>query len=111
MITADDMREASDEAEVYRLLTGYVDALRAQDDLNVLPQPMIQSPLAGAGDVRERVAKLIGEVDIASRRWDHNACRAIKQAVYVFATALDRLEALERSRALARQARQEARPG
>jgi hypothetical protein len=101
MITADDMRDAIDEAQVYRLLTGYVDAARAQDELNCLPQPMTQLPLDGIADVRERVAKLIGEVDVASRRWDHNACRAIKQAVYVFATALSRLETLKRNRILA----------
>ncbi len=105
MITAEDMREAADEADVYRLLTGYVDALRMCDELNCLPQPMTQLPLDGIGDVRERVAKLIGEIDIASRRWDHNSCRAIKQAVYVFATALNRLEALERNRTLVRQRR------
>jgi hypothetical protein len=96
MITADDMREAASKGEVYRLLTGYVEALRKADELSCHPQPMTQLPFDGTADVRERVARLIGEIDVASRRWDHHACRAIKQALYVFATALNRLEALER---------------
>jgi hypothetical protein len=94
MITADDIREAASEAEVHRLMTAYVEALRTSDELSCLPQPMTRLPLDGMADVRERVANLIGEMDVASRRWDHHACRAIKRALFVFATALNRLESL-----------------
>src|SRR3974390_1150602 len=109
MTTADHLREAGTEVEIYRILTDYVQELRVGDDLNCLPQPLTQLPVQSLAHVGERLAKLIGAVDVASRRWEHDTCRAIKRALYVFATGMNRLQFLKRQRLMSAPLSSESR--
>jgi hypothetical protein len=98
MTTSEAIRESASEAEILGLLTAYVQEQRAADATSSLPQPITRLPVNGIVDVGERVATLLAEMDVASRRWDHGSCGAIKQALQVFASALERLQTLRRSR-------------
>ena len=89
------IREAETEHEVYFLLTAYVEAVRFGDKLNCLSESMTSLPLTGIDDVSERFDKLIGELDVASRRLDDKTCEVIKEALYIFGAGLNHLRSLE----------------
>lgn len=95
MMITDIIRKAETEHEVYFLLTAYLEAVRFGDQLGCLSEAMTQLPLAGIDDVRQRTAKLIGELDTASRRLDDKVCVVTKEALYVFSSGLERLRRLE----------------
>lgn len=92
---AEILRGAENEYEIYFLLTSYIEALRADDQYERLPESITRLPLEGAADVRMRCAKLVAELDVASRQLDDKACMLIKDALYVLGMALARLQALD----------------
>jgi len=90
------IREANSEHEIYFLLTAYIDAVQFADKLNCLSEHLTRLPLTGLEDVRGRSAKLVGELDAASKRLDDKVCTVIKEALEIFGAALTRLELFER---------------
>ena len=94
MMITDVIREAETEHVVYFLLTAYVEAVRFGDQQNLLPEPVKALPLTGRHQVRERFEQLVIELDKASQRLNDNACVVIKEALHIFISALNRLEAL-----------------
>ena len=90
------IREANTESEVYFWLTAYIEAMRFGDKLNLLSEHPTRLPLTGLDDVRGRSAKLIAELDVASKRLDDKVCVVIKEALEIFGTALTRLEMFQR---------------
>ncbi len=95
MIT-DVMRNASSEHEIFFLLTAYVEAVRYGDRFRFLPECVSHLPLNQTNDVRERLGKLLVELDIASRNLDDHCCEVLREAVHIFGTALELLTKLER---------------
>ena len=90
------IREANTEHDIYFLLTSYIEAVRFGDKLNFLPECLTRLPLTGLDDVRGRSAKLVAELDAASKRLDYKTCMVIKEALEIFGAALTRLESFER---------------
>jgi hypothetical protein len=94
MMITDVIREAETEHEIYFLLTAYVEAVRYLDKFNFLPRYMRDLPFAGMDSVKVRVEGLragLGESDILNRP-------LLKEAMDIFAAALDRLGSLEQER-------------
>lgn len=81
------IRNASSSNEVLSALSAYVDSLR---DMASLPDWFLQ-PLQGEADVRERMAVLMGVVNLTSQHLLGAECNAAKRALRVFAEALARL--------------------
>jgi hypothetical protein len=91
---ADIIRNASNEHEVYFLLTSYIESARFGDKLNCgVSERITGLPLNGSADVKERFKLLLLELDTASKRLDDNACEAIREAMYILCAALNRLSA------------------
>ena len=63
MTIQDVIREASNEHEVYFLLTAYVEAVRYGDLLSCLPSQARDLPLNGLDDVRGRIDGLRAQLD------------------------------------------------
>jgi len=89
----DVIREAKSEYEIYFLLTSYIEAVRFGDQLNVVPESVKDLPLDG-GRVKQQYQKLV-ELD---RHAAGNAKAVIDEALPIFKSALDRLEALSGER-------------
>jgi hypothetical protein len=86
------IREATNEHEVYFLLTAYVEAVRHGDLLSSLPGPVRELPLQGLDDVRTRVDGLRAE--LGSTR--NTRTRVIvAESTEIFSEALNRLQCLE----------------
>ena len=93
MTTLNDViREATNEHEVYFLLTAYVEAVRHGDLLSSLPGQVRELPLRGLDDVRTRVDGLRAE--LGSTR--NTRTRVIvAESTEIFSEALNRLQCLE----------------
>jgi hypothetical protein len=86
------IREATNEHEVYFLLTAYVEAVRHGDLLSSLPGQVRELPLQGLDDVRTRVDGLRAE--LGSTR--NSRTRVIvAESTEIFSEALNRLQCLE----------------
>ena len=81
------IRNAGSSTEVLTALSVYVDTLR---QISALPDWCLQ-PLRGEADVRERMAALMGVVNLTSQHLRYAECDAAKRAMRVFAEALHRL--------------------
>ena len=93
MIT-DVIREAESEHQIYFLLTAYLEAVRYSDRLNLLPDAIKRLPLGGMTDVKERFEQLFIELDSESKGLNHRACAVLKEALHIFSTATNRLDAM-----------------
>jgi hypothetical protein len=92
---ADEIRNAKTEYEIYFLLASYIEAVRFADKLHCgVPMHVTQLPLHDNADVRERFELLLAELDMASKRLDDSSCTILKEAVYMFGCALQRLGVL-----------------
>ncbi len=87
--------KASNEYEIYFLLTSYVEAARYCSRLNKLPGHFLHLPMTGTADVRMRLDGLSLEFDRLSQCADHEQCARIGEAVEIFAAALSRLHRLD----------------
>ena len=96
MEITDFIRVSATDDEIRSLLTSYLDALRHGDQLNGLS--ITSSPLTGVAEVNRRIAALLAELDIASKRLDDRSCAQIKEALHVFVAASNRLQRLDRAR-------------
>jgi hypothetical protein len=86
------IREATNEHEVYFLLTAYVEAVRHGDLLRSLPGQVRELPLQGLDDVRTRVDGL--RTELGSTR--NTRTRVIvEESTEIFSEALNRLQCLE----------------
>lgn len=95
MLIIDVIREANDEHEIYFLLTSYVEAVRYCDKLNNLPDPMRELPFIGMEDVQARVEVLGSELGKPSREAEGCDHDVVREAMAIFAVALDRLVSLK----------------
>ena len=87
------IREATNEHEVYFLLTAYVEAVRHGDLLSTLPGQVRELPLNGLDDVRTRVDGLRAELDTPPR--NPRTRVIVKESTEIFSEALNRLQCLE----------------
>jgi hypothetical protein len=102
MTTINDViREASNEHEVYFLLTSYVETVRFCDKLNCLPPPVRELPLGGVEDVKNRIGGL--KAELGTSHVDDNSRVIVEEAAGLFGEALNRLLWLqwEKQRAMA----------
>ena len=89
----DVIREASNEHEVYFLLTSYVETVRYCDKLACLPQPVRELPVTGVEDVRNRIGGL--KAELKSPPGDEQSRHVVQEAAEIFDEALNRLQWLE----------------
>jgi hypothetical protein len=101
MELTDLIRASASDHEVRFLLASYLDAVRHGREPNGLADSIISTPLTDIDDVNRRIAALLGELDIASKRLDDRSCAQIKEALQVFATAFERMQCLVAQRNLA----------
>jgi hypothetical protein len=88
------IREATNEHEVYFLLTSYVEAVRHGDMLSCLPGPVRDLPFRGLDDVRTRVDGLKAELGQSLPRNTRSRV-IVKESTEIFSEALNRLQSLE----------------
>ena len=100
MKLTDLIRASGSDHEIRFLLTSYLDAVRQGRAPNGLVESVISTPLTDVADVNRRIAALLGELDIASKRLDDRRCSQIKEALQVFATASERMQCLVAQRNL-----------
>jgi hypothetical protein len=92
---ADQIRSANTEHEIYFLLTSYLESLPFTRDLQwSIPDYVARLPLCGKSDIHNRFDQLMLELDLASKRLDDDSCSVIRQGVYIFGCALNRLDTL-----------------
>ena len=89
---ADVIRNADSDREIYLLMAAYVDAMRSVANLS---DELIEQPIIDSDDLRARFRQLITELDNASAQLDAEAVPAIKEALHIYGTALDRLRTLD----------------
>lgn len=97
MTIIETMRGTRSADEVCNLLTTYVYSLRLTNMSEDMFAQVATLPLGGKQDVIFRLHALLRGLDAASRRLDDRACAVIKEAVYVFGAALERLHAFDRT--------------
>ena len=89
---ADEIRNAKTECDIYFLLASYIEAVRFGDKVHCgVPEHVTRLPLNDVGDVRERLELLLAGLDTASKRLDDSSCTILKDGVYTFGCALQRL--------------------
>ena len=88
MSMIDLIRNADSEVNIYALLTSYIDALGHSDKGMLVAQSLLALPIYGAADLQARYSLLLAELDLASRRLDHQVCIVYKEALAILATAL-----------------------
>ena len=88
MSMIDLIRNADSEVNIYALLTSYIDALGHSDKGMLVAQSLLAPPIYGAADLQARYSLLLAELDLASRRLDHQVCIVYKEALAILATAL-----------------------
>jgi hypothetical protein len=97
---ADQIRSANTEHQIYFLLTSYLESVPFNGDLHWnIPEHVTRLPVYGRADIRSRFDQLMLELDLASKRIDDESCAAIRQGVYVFGFALNRLDMLHANHA------------
>ena len=94
MVLTDVMRHAETEYVILFLLSAYINSTAQWGGLQNPTAPLGTLPLAGRDDAKSRFIKLMFELDAASKRLDHDACAAIKEALSVFGIAVHRLQSL-----------------
>lgn len=97
MIT-DVIREAESEHHIYFLLTAYLEAVRYSDKLDLLPDTIKRLPITGMTDVKARFEQLFIELDRESKGLNHRVCTALKEALHIFSTAINRMESITRAK-------------
>ena len=98
MSITDAILEAHDEREIYFFLTAYIEAVRYDDKLNRLPDPVRELPFIGIEDVWARLVLLRSELGRPSREPDGRDHDILREAMAIFAVALDRLVSLKEKR-------------
>lgn len=106
---ADVIREAESENQIYFLLTAYLEAVRYSDKLNLLPDTIRQLPITDMADVKKRFERLFIELDRESKGLNHRVCTALKEALHIFSTAINRLESIARAKNLQPERRKRQR--
>lgn len=103
MMIIDVIREASDEYEIFFLLTAYVEAVRYCDKLKNQPEYMRLLPLAGTIDLEVRIDKLKSELARPSHDPGDKDRLIVREAADIFDTALHRLHALQEEKSMKSQ--------
>jgi two-component system response regulator len=93
-VFTDIMRTADTDHEIYFLLTSYIEAVRFNRRADGVSSEITRLPLHGKDDVKERFAKLLIELDLASKGLDAGRCELIREALHILGTAWKRLESL-----------------
>jgi len=94
---ADAIHEARTEQDVFDLLNGYVDAIGGGGKPGSVPDSHA-TLVSCANNVRQRGLELVGKLDMASKRLDDDACLALKEALHVYSSALNRLKSFSREK-------------
>ena len=87
------IRNADSAPKVLSTLSAYIESLR---HAAVIPEALLRLPLKDADDVAQRMAALIGVVDLASRNLRERDCGIARNALQVFAAATWRLRGRQR---------------
>jgi len=90
------IRQSDSELEIYALLTGYLETIRALPQWQELSAYLIQLPIHGLDAVRAQLSAFLAALELVSRRMDDQLRVAIKEAVYVFGATLEHLGGLRR---------------
>jgi len=88
------IREANSAQEVYVLLTKFLNGAQLSD-LMRQPQEITAMRVTGMDDVKDFAARLFSALQIVSKGLDDNSRVVVKEALYVFGTALDHLGSYE----------------
>jgi len=89
------IRNANSEANIYALLTSYVDTLRHSVTGMRVAQPVLALPIYDTADLQGRSALLFTELDSASMRLDNEMCFVYKDVLAIFAIALHCIRTLK----------------
>ncbi len=89
------IREASSAQEVYVLLTTYLNGAQLSSELMRGSQEITAMQVVGMDDVKGCTLRLFSALQSVSESLDDNSRVAVKEALYVFGTALDRLGSYE----------------
>ena len=95
MMIGEAIVKASNEYEIYFLLTSYIETAQYCSRLNKLPGYLLHLPITGMADVRMRLDGLSLEFDRLSQSTGHEQRVRIGEAVEIFAAALSRLRRLD----------------
>jgi len=88
------VREANSSREVYLLLAAYLEGVRWGVEMIDPFREIVTAPLVSIEDVKERNLQLYLMLQAVSKSLDDNSRVAVKEALYVFGTGLDRLKSL-----------------
>jgi hypothetical protein len=88
------VREANSSQEVYLLLAAYLEGVRWGVEMIDPFREIVAAPLVSIEDVKERTLQLYLMLQAVSKSLDDNSRVAVKEALYVFGTGLDRLKSL-----------------
>ena len=92
---ADQIRSANTEHEIYGLLKSYLESFPfSGNSYWTIPEYVTRLPVYDRADIHNRFDQLMLELDLASKRLDDESCEVIRQGVYVFGFALNRLDVL-----------------
>jgi hypothetical protein len=89
------IREASSSQEVYVLLTTYLNGVPLVSELMRQSREIMAMKLTGMDDVKACIVRLFSALQSVSKSLDDNSRMAVKEALYVFGAALDRLGSYE----------------
>jgi hypothetical protein len=89
------VREANSSREVYLLLSAYLETVRLGGEMIEPFREIATAPLVSIEDVKERTLQLFFMLQRVSKSLDDNSRVAVKEALYVFGSAQDRLKSLE----------------
>jgi hypothetical protein len=96
VIIRDAIERASNEQEIFFLLTAYVETVRNGDQTNLLPWQVRDLPLAGSDDLKARIYGL--QLRGMPPDVDHGIRLVVEEAIEVFRTALRRHAFLQADR-------------
>ena len=99
MIIKDAIEQAGNEHEIFLLLAAYVETVRHDDELRLLPWQVRDLPLAGSDDLKARIHGLQVRGSVFDA--DHRIRPVVEETIDVFRTALRRLAFLQADRGLA----------
>jgi hypothetical protein len=98
MMIAHAIRQCEAEFEIYDLLNAYLETAAAKQSVDVSREPAM---LVNVESVARQIERLFIALESVSKTLDDHLRVAIKEALYVFTTALERLRWLKRPLALA----------
>jgi len=93
MIIKDPIERAGHEQEIFFLLAAYIETVRNNDQLNLLPWQVRDLPLAGSDDLEARIYGLQVRGSVSDA--DHGIGVVVEESIDVFRTALRRLAFLQ----------------